>query len=133
MRQSCSGREVTLEEVQRRRHKHNPFADHYVQFCLHGVQNWEKTRVHDRRCTIDSTVADIHARVELVRTMKSMLMKQTGEAIKLCSVNPTKGQGGHPPEGSVADPEGHGPRAGSSVRDKEDGTCKGEHDQLALW
>ncbi|GAB4816387.1 hypothetical protein N2152v2_003433 [Parachlorella kessleri] len=88
--------EQTVEEIERKRHKKNPFEQKYVQLCLSGPpQDGATIQAAETkgRAAVESAVTNVHVRVELIRTMRTMLVRETEQAVKHAALE-ARGRGG---------------------------------------
>ncbi|GLJ49408.1 hypothetical protein SUGI_1045800 [Cryptomeria japonica] len=72
------------DDVEHRRHRRNPFHVKYLQAVL---STFESIRLADNhgsisRSQVEAASANVHVRMELIKTMKENLAKNTSEAVK---------------------------------------------------
>ncbi|KAL4853520.1 hypothetical protein ACK3TF_005540 [Chlorella vulgaris] len=85
------------EDIDRKRHKRDPFAAKYVSLATSefggaaaGHGQGPDQRADAGRSAVEAAATNVHVRVELIKTMKNALVKQTEDALKRSAAPPQR-------------------------------------------
>ncbi|KAI3424281.1 hypothetical protein D9Q98_009836 [Chlorella vulgaris] len=85
------------EDIDRKRHKRDPFAAKYVSLATSefgraapGHCQGPDQRADAGRSAVEAAATNVHVRVELIKTMKNALVKQTEDALKRSAAPPQR-------------------------------------------
>ncbi|KAK9836035.1 hypothetical protein WJX81_007852 [Elliptochloris bilobata] len=75
-----------LQDIDLKRHRTNPFDERYLGLCLSEFveAGGAPPAADNGRTLVESAACNVHARIELIRSMKLVLLKQSMQAVKQC-------------------------------------------------